>query len=328
MLDFSSLILDLHALAETHPPEKFAPVLVQRLQTYLGSDLALLGLEDGTLYASRRRELALGFENACNIFDVIDFITASNLVAEITRDDQQITALFRRRTFIEPLTVAAKESDESTKLSVGLAHGNRAHPDEAARWILIGWAEDDASMFSVEPLLAEVVQAIWSHIGIAVTRNFEKELEQDSRCKASRCAALVSWSGHIEFADWEFIELVGKEFAFDASGPLPESLLSTLANQQTFVGHTMSIKARAEPSHLVCLAEPLPHKATLAPSERMIVRHLIHGLSYPAIAAKLGKSPHTIRNQIVSIYRKLGVEGKVALIQLIDRRPDLAASAE
>lgn len=54
----------------------------------------------------------------------------------------------------------------------------------------------------------------------------------------------------------------------------------------------------------------------LTPSEAMVVAELAKGLSNREIAIVLGKSLGTVKNQLSSVYRKLGVNNRVRLIMM------------
>jgi PAS domain S-box-containing protein len=60
-----------------------------------------------------------------------------------------------------------------------------------------------------------------------------------------------------------------------------------------------------------------PDIALLSPREREILAELVAGMRAPAIATKLFISPHTVRNHLKSIYRKLEVPNQAALIERI-----------
>jgi PAS domain S-box-containing protein len=60
-----------------------------------------------------------------------------------------------------------------------------------------------------------------------------------------------------------------------------------------------------------------PDIALLSPREREILSELVAGQRVPAIASKLFISPHTVRNHLKSIYRKLDVPNQAALINRI-----------
>jgi len=60
-----------------------------------------------------------------------------------------------------------------------------------------------------------------------------------------------------------------------------------------------------------------PDIAELSPREREILTELVAGMRVPAIAEKLFISPHTVRNHLKSMYRKLEVPDQNGLIEKI-----------
>ena len=59
-----------------------------------------------------------------------------------------------------------------------------------------------------------------------------------------------------------------------------------------------------------------PPVVKLSPAEAAAVAGVARGLSNREIAAELGKSPATVKNQLVSVYRKLGVNSRIRLMVL------------
>jgi DNA-binding NarL/FixJ family response regulator len=56
--------------------------------------------------------------------------------------------------------------------------------------------------------------------------------------------------------------------------------------------------------------EVMPETPTITPKESEILNLLQHGLSDKEIAARLGKSHQTVRNQLRTVYLKLGVHNR------------------
>jgi DNA-binding NarL/FixJ family response regulator len=57
--------------------------------------------------------------------------------------------------------------------------------------------------------------------------------------------------------------------------------------------------------------------AQLSSRERQIVELLLASRRVPGIAATLGISPHTVRNHLKAVFRKLGVHSQEALLELL-----------
>ncbi len=60
---------------------------------------------------------------------------------------------------------------------------------------------------------------------------------------------------------------------------------------------------------------------TLTPRERQLVAEILKGQTNRSIAAVLGTSVQTVRNQLTTLYRKLGVSSRLELAAR-SRRPD------
>lgn len=61
----------------------------------------------------------------------------------------------------------------------------------------------------------------------------------------------------------------------------------------------------------------------LTAAELIVAELAITGATYKDIASQLGRSPATIRNQLHSIYTKLGVKNKAELVYRLSGRPPL-----
>ncbi len=57
----------------------------------------------------------------------------------------------------------------------------------------------------------------------------------------------------------------------------------------------------------------------LTASENDIVRLVLQGQSSESISKQRGRSKHTVNNQLLNIYRKLGVQGRFELIHLVSK---------
>jgi DNA-binding CsgD family transcriptional regulator len=55
----------------------------------------------------------------------------------------------------------------------------------------------------------------------------------------------------------------------------------------------------------------------LSPAERVVAAHVCQGLSNREVAALLGKSERTVKNQVSSILAKCGVPTRARLIALL-----------
>ncbi len=59
-----------------------------------------------------------------------------------------------------------------------------------------------------------------------------------------------------------------------------------------------------------------PRVVKLSPAEAAVVAQVSRGLTNGEIARELGKSVGTVKNQLGSVYRKLGVKNRIRLMVL------------
>ena len=79
--------------------------------------------------------------------------------------------------------------------------------------------------------------------------------------------------------------------------------------------HVLSLTANLPLPAPVLLAHP--SLKDLSPREQEVLMHLVAGDRVPAIASELHISPHTVRNHLKSMYRKLSVSTQSELIQKV-----------
>ena len=73
-------------------------------------------------------------------------------------------------------------------------------------------------------------------------------------------------------------------------------------------------------SATVCqLPVPTARLEELTPAERLVAVHVAQGLSNKEIASMLDRAEATVKNQIASALRKLGVQSRCQLIVLLLR---------
>jgi DNA-binding CsgD family transcriptional regulator len=124
--------------------------------------------------------------------------------------------------------------------------------------------------------------------------------------------ALVDRSGVIHVAEHEFSELTGW-----ARG---DCLPPTLSAQPGLPIAPNNIAWRVHDcgSWLLLHAGPPGAAALLSPRERQVAESYGEGLSHKEIARRLGSSPSTVRTQLQTIYRRLGVHSRTELQRALE----------
>ena len=144
-----------------------------------------------------------------------------------------------------------------------------------------------------------------------------QQLSLLTRCVAEdgRVAALVDQHGFLHAADGRFFGMLRRHWTDWGGARLPEALTRFVA--QGGVQVIENIRWRIEPlGELQFLSgEHIGGAALLTHRERSVAAAILSGHSYDVAANQLGISVNTLRNAIVRVYRKLGVNGKVELAQ-------------
>lgn len=129
--------------------------------------------------------------------------------------------------------------------------------------------------------------------------------------------------------DWALLDHTGELFlsstGFDprsaqaaGSGRKTPALLKDIARTGSHVapdGAVFSRERYSDELWLIRLSPPNPW-AELSNRERLVANCLVQGMTMRTAAQTLGVSVNTVRNQVTSIYRKIGVENRAQLIRL------------
>lgn len=110
------------------------------------------------------------------------------------------------------------------------------------------------------------------------------------------------------------VDLAAVHTAKQATHPSPEDVRSRL---ERIAGELYSIGLVAGVPDVAPLALDHPELDALSAREKEVLAQLAAGERVAAIAAKLFISPHTVRNHLKSIYRKLGVGDQSELIHKV-----------
>lgn len=128
--------------------------------------------------------------------------------------------------------------------------------------------------------------------------------------------AVVDDSGFIQSSDDDFSQRVRASFP-EWSGPvLPELIRAILSGERDHCIHNGQKFAlvRGVDRHIVTVSI-VNERGAITPAEHRTVCLFVAGQTSGQIAVALDLSPATVRNQIASAYRKLGVHSKVELLR-------------
>lgn len=138
---------------------------------------------------------------------------------------------------------------------------------------------------------------------------------------AQRICAICDGLGVLHDADTRFITLLRSEWPSWHSAQLPSQLRTFIAdeNGEQWSGKRVILRRLPLNDLVVLDARKKTPVDRLGQRERSVAELYAKGMTYAEVAQALGSSASTVRNQLVSIYRKLGVQDKAMLAKAFDQ---------
>jgi DNA-binding CsgD family transcriptional regulator len=144
--------------------------------------------------------------------------------------------------------------------------------------------------------------------------------------------ALADAQGQLHFAQAAFVQLLQREWCEFEGRTLPRPLQDFIAGHHagTFSGRSIRCIVRCSADLFLIEAHARTAIDRLPPQRARIVRLYASGHSHKAIARQLRLAPSTVRNQIATAYRELGISSKAQLlaVSLNAAQPPLAGTTE
>lgn len=185
------------------------------------------------------------------------------------------------------------------------------------RWLTLFRARTDAHCTEAERLR---LAALLPHLQQALELNRLTHLKDIAPLKGSDGlgSALADARGMIHHMDAVFEHALRSEWDGWQGPRLPGAVLAAAQRgEQRVVGRTLAITQFAQHGFLWLRARPRCAADALTPREDIVARLTAMGLTHKQIAARLDRSPATVRNQIRSIYERLGVTNVAELVEAL-----------
>lgn len=315
MLRFSTLVADVYRDAEQFDIDTFRHVLLARILTCFNVERVLLVV--GDRISASHGDLVIMQANKDEWIRAPAGGQTSTLWSKAVRQN-----LFDRWA----ISAATGREDECGRIGLGTHYAfddapGLAHALVAGEFDTHGGGRLLLMYKHRRPTgeldTSELLQALWPHLSLAISRNLQQALYRTDTLKAKRSLALIQVSGLIETADPEFTTLFQSEWPTGHSDRMPGLAMKSLVEHGVYQGSLIKITARAAGGKLVCRAVSVSVLHRLGEIERKIALRLVDGLGYREISEQLGTSPNTVRNQIAAIYRKLNINSKVSLVTML-----------
>ncbi len=157
------------------------------------------------------------------------------------------------------------------------------------------------------------------HLFNALSHSFFIHLVRTHRDRPSGAAtAIVDLRGAYHEAQPRFLDAMEKYWPGHTANQLPFAVPES-GEMRLMDGLCVKSEPMGEMTMVHCW--PMGPLDRLTNREREIVVAVAHGLSFKQAARKIGVAPSTVANHLYRIYRKLGVNSRTALADLIHAAP-------
>ena len=171
-----------------------------------------------------------------------------------------------------------------------------------------------------KPEETELLSCLAPHLmqALAINRLVHLDRLTGDIAREKWAVALADSRGVLYHVDKRFRELVRMEWPVDGEVRLPQPLLDRLnVGENQITGAHVVIHRSLERGLLFLKARPREEVDELSAREFLVARLLASGLTRKQVAAKLERSPETIRSQAKTIFDKLGINNVAMLGPLL-----------
>lgn len=173
------------------------------------------------------------------------------------------------------------------------------------------------------PTDTELLACIAPHLmqALAINRLVHLDRLTGDVAREKWAVAIADNRGVLYHADPKFRELVQAQWRGDDEERLAPDLLAQLvADDNQVVGDRVVVRRSLERGLLFLKARPREEVDTLSQREFLVASLLVGGLTQKQVAARLDRSPETIRSQTKAIFEKLGINNVAVLASKIALR--------
>jgi len=314
----SYFILDLYDEAQSCPVAEFASRSLGKLKNLLKFDSAgiasFAASSDGSVNAT-----------AAYVYNQpIEKITyrQSNIPTgqlkpngDITSRDPMIASCWKDRGRARHTSLADMDADEDLKsynkkfetiqiMTIALKNASYRKASYVSLWRA-------GSKKTFEEKDAKMGDLLLPHLHKAIEINKKIVDPSNQRSLLFFC----SKEGFIHFIDDSIIETLQEEWSEWTPPILPKAFLHDVlySRKRQYLGRSITATAEISCDLVLIKVWSNPVGNLLTPSELRVALCIAEGMSYKEIALNLGVSPATVRNQLHSVYKKTGLNGKVDL---------------
>jgi len=174
------------------------------------------------------------------------------------------------------------------------------------------WRAKQSDVYTLEETM--VANWLMPHVRQSMMINQKLAADVFSNLGISAGFMVVEGRGLIHHIDDLAVILLRKEFPDWLSHFLPTKIMQSLG--KTYIGKHISLHFRLDRGLFFIQISAKQASDKLTPAELRVVEHVVKFGSYKDVARKLGVSVSTVRNQLHTVYSKLGIHSKSELTKV------------
>ncbi|QIL70350.1 response regulator transcription factor [Diaphorobacter sp. HDW4B] len=315
--DYNDLLLRLYRLSHEQPIDQFQDSALELLKQVLPFDSAMWGSATMTGHGIDIHAIHLHKQSVemLSAYEEVKHLDTAG--QEAARRVNQALAFDRDAWFSAKHQQSVREYGKRFEQAHFFISGTLDQGTNITHWVTLFRSDTSAHCMERERV---ALGGFAPHVHQALSLNRLTHLNQRVHQQSGYGVgtAMSDPRGVIYHMDAVFSEAMRAEWSGWLGPRLPGSLMKAVQQGlPRFTGHAVVISLRAEHGLLWLRCRPRCAADDLAPREFVVAQMTAKGLTHKEIARALERAPTTVRNQIRSIYDKLGVGNVAELIEAL-----------
>jgi len=315
--ELSALLLQLYRLSQEQPIDEFQDAALHLLRESLPFDSAMWGTATDTPQGIDIHHIHLQDQSSEMLAEYEALKRLDTAAQAVVQHRRHVMGFNAQDWFHRPHQAPLREHGKRHEQANFFIASDVDPATQFVHWFTLFRAREKARCTHQE---CGLLTMLAPHLMQALTLNRIAHLDRlEASGTGNRGSAVSDLRGVIYHADTTFRRLLQAEWPHWSGGQtdrLPVALLETfLQGRHRRTGRAAVVTRRVEDNLLFLHARPRCPVDDLTPRERAVAELAVRGSTYKEIAQVLERSPATVRNQIRSIYAKLGVSHVAGLVE-------------
>lgn len=317
---YSNLLLTIYRQAQELPVDQFQDGILEALKRYLPFDTSMWGTATMTAGGIDIHSLHLHRTTQAMI-DAYEKVKHLDTAAvRVSRQPKATIAFSTATDFEEPEVAPMKQFLHDFRHENFFITSDINPLTGFVHWVSLYRASAEQVCTPEE---TEMLSCIAPHLmqALAINRLVHLDRLTGDAAREKWSVAIADGRGVLYHADPRFRQLVQAEWPGGDPDRLPQALLDQLTGEeQQVTGRNVVVRRSLERGLLFLKARQREAVDSLTAREFLVGRLLVTGLTHKQVAAKLDRSPETVRSQVKVIFDKLGINNVAMLAPLLALR--------